>query len=480
MPRKTRSRPPTPSAPTSTPSPAETALLRYHQTVGRNPWIPHNPTPKQALFLLLDDREVLYGGAAGGGKSDAVLMAAAQDVQTPGYAALILRRSFSDLNQPDGLIPRSKEWWSSRARWDPQARRWMFPGGATITFGYLERDDDVYQYQGAAYQFCAVDELTQHTEARYTYLFSRLRKPSSGPLSLVPLRMRSTTNPGGRGHDWVKKRFLPPAYFAASQSDRFARPWSAAPGRTFVPARLEDNPHLDAASYEQTLAMLLPLERERLRRGDWSAHADGHFREAWFRRYDDLGDAWYLPHTRELCKHNQAQILIAVDPAGGVSESADYTAIVVVAITPGRSLLVIDVIRERIPVEGVVARLAEVCRRHRPAYVAIEDAFAQSAYIRQARATPGIPTVQALDPGGQSKLVRATPAILRAEQGGIVLPRSAPWLEDFVAELCSFTGDDSLDAHDDQVDALAYAVLCIDRYGRHVNDGPVTLGRRGQ
>jgi predicted phage terminase large subunit-like protein len=482
MPSK-RQKPPSPPTPASSgDSWGAAALQRLHRKYLANPWIPQRPHPKQALFLLHDDWfEGLYGGAAGGAKSSALLMAAAADVDTPGYSALLLRESFADLNQADALIPRSREWWSNTAaRYSERDHRWTFPSGATITFGYLDRDPHVYQYQGAALQFVGVDELTQHTEFRHTYLASRIRRPSTGPLSRVPLRLRGATNPGNKGHDWVKKRYLPPEFLRSKDPARFGQPWYHQ-SRFFVPSRLEDNPTLDAASYEsQALAQLLPVVRQQLREGDWTAHADGHFREEWFRRYDDLGDAWYLPQTRELCKHNQALIVVAVDPAGGVSESADYTAIVVVAITPGGSILVIDVIRERIPVERVVARLAEVCTRHRPAFVTIEDCFAQSAYIRQARATHGIPTVHAMDPGGNSKLVRATPAILRAEQGGIVLPRSAPWLDDFVQELASFTGDDTRDAHDDQVDALAYAVIAVDRFRGRRDDGPVILGRRGQ
>ncbi len=456
--------------------------MRLHRKYLDNPWVVQAPWPKQALFFLHDAWfEGLYGGAAGGAKSSALLMAAAADVDVPGYSALLLRRTFRDLNQPDALIPRSKEWWSGKAHWDGSACRWTFPSGATITFGYLERDDSVYQYQGAAFQMIGVDELTQHTEMRYTYLASRLRRPTSGPLSEVPLRLRGATNPGGLGHDWVKQRFLDPAFLRSKEQSRFDRPWFNH-GRFFVPSKLKDNPALDAAAYERdSLSQLLPVVREQLKEGDWNAHAGGHFQQEWLQPFVEQEDAYWMPTLGEVAKKWECAIVVAVDPAGGVSEDADYTAIVVCALTPAGTLLVLEVVRERLGVEGVVPRLADVCMRRRPMWVVIESAFAQSAYLREARRTSGIPTVHPIDPGGQSKLVRATPMILRGKQRRICLPRDQAahsWVEPFVSELCAFTGDDRLDAYDDQVDALAYLVLAIDRFGLGSDDDGPAIHRR--
>lgn len=450
-----------------------------------NPWVVQKPWPKQALFLLHDEWfEGLYGGAAGGAKSSALLMAAAADVDVPGYAALILRESFPDLNQADALIPRSRDWWTGLgASYNEQAHRWTFPSGATITFGYLERDAHVYQYQSAAFQFIAVDELTQHTEFRYTYLSSRLRRPTTGPLASVPLRLRGATNPGNKGHEWVKKRFLPPAFLESRDPERYGRQWYHG-GRFFVPSRLRDNPALDAVTYERdSLSRLLPVVQAQLKEGDWKAHAGGHFKEEWLRTYTEFTDSYLVNHTHEIALKRDCLIVVAVDPAGGVGEHADYTAIVVCALTPGGSLLVLEVIRERVGVEGVVPRLKEACLCHNPAWVVMESAFAQSAYVREARKA-GIPNVHPIDPGGQSKLVRATPMILRGKDGMICLPQrreGVHWIEPFVSELCAFTGDEAMDAHDDQVDALAYVVLALDRFGLGAaDDVPAVYARRGQ
>ena len=462
-------------------STVEQSILRYQETICKNPFIPHEPSVKQQIFLLHDDvREAVFGGAAGGGKSDALLMAAAQYVHVPGYSALLLRRSFSDLMQADGLIPRSKDWWSQKASWSAQEKRWTFPSGATITFGYLDRDDDVYQYQGAAFQCCCIDELTQHTEFRYRYLFSRLRRPTEGALASVPLRMRSATNPGGVGHEWVRKRLISPQFLTGKGASRFDQCWWHT-GRLFVPARRVDNAHLDQAAYAASLAELPPVTRAQLDEGDWQAHEGGHFKRHWFREYRDFTDSWLLmPGARPFLK-SHAQIVIAVDPAGGVSDDADYTAMVVGARC-GYDLLILDVVRDRIAVEGIVPRLLELCLQWQPAYVVMENEFLQSQYVRQARATPGIPTVHAVGTEGRSKLVRATPAILRAEQGSIYIPeRELHWREDFLSEVCSFVGDDKLDAHDDQVDALSWLVLAVDRFRLGAgDDGPMAWGARGR
>lgn len=129
---------------------------------------------RQIVFLLLlDVMEVLFGGAAGGGKSVGLLAAAAQFVDVPGYAALLLRRRYRDLALPGALMAISKQWWlSTDAKWSEQAGKWTFPSGAEIQFGYMEHEGDEQQYQSAAFQFIGFDELTQFSENQYTYLFS--------------------------------------------------------------------------------------------------------------------------------------------------------------------------------------------------------------------------------------------------------------------------------------------------------------------
>ncbi len=219
-------------------------------------WCPHEPTGKQAEFLRHDCLEALYGGAAGGGKSDALGMAALAHVDVPGYSAILFRRTYSDLALPGAIMDRIHEWLGgSAARWNDRDKRWTFPSGATLVFGYLDGPRDHFRYQSSEFQFIGFDEVTQFEERQYRYLFSRLRRTAEVS---VPLRMRSATNPGGIGHEWVKRRFL-----------------DEPQDRVFVPAKLDDNPHLDAEQYEVALAQLDPITRKQLRDGLWIQDTSG-------------------------------------------------------------------------------------------------------------------------------------------------------------------------------------------------------------
>lgn len=226
-------------------------------------YVRHTPTEQQTLGLIAhrflppdEPAEVFYGGAAGGGKSDWLLTAALEFVDVPGYAAILFRRTYSDLALPGALMDRARLWLANTdAVWNEQTKRWTFPSGATLAFGYLDNAADVYRYQSAEFQFVGFDELTQFEEGSYRYLFSRLRRPASGPLAAVPLRMCSASNPGGIGHGWVKKRF----------------PIDGEPRgrRVFIPAKIDDNPHLDVDGYRASLSHLEPTLRRQLEEGDW-------------------------------------------------------------------------------------------------------------------------------------------------------------------------------------------------------------------
>lgn len=244
-----------------------------------NPFIPHWPHPPQARFLGLHlhrdpDKihECLYGGAAGGGKSDALLMSLAQMAWQHGdFQALAIRRTFSDLALPGALMDRALAWWKPRGvHWSGDTKTFTFPSGARVSFAYLEHANDHLRYQGAEFHQTCWDELTQFPiEGQYRYVgLSRVRRREG---CVIPLRTLSASNPGGPGHAWVQRRFV-------------GDPESGLPGeRDFIPALISDNPSLDRMPYLEGLSHLHPTVRAQLERGDWSARDPGdYFRREWF------------------------------------------------------------------------------------------------------------------------------------------------------------------------------------------------------
>ena len=194
-------------------------------------------------------------------------MAGLQYVDFPGYAGIIFRRTFADLTLPGALIDRSLNWLGGTdAKWNSQSHKWVFPSGATLAFGNLERTQDMYRYQSAEFQYIGFDELTHFEERQYRYLFSRLRRLEDVN---IPLRMRSASNPGNIGHDWVKRRFL-------IEGEQY--------NRVFIPAKLDDNPSLDKHEYVKSLNELDPVTRRQYLLGDWTArHGGSIFKREYFK-----------------------------------------------------------------------------------------------------------------------------------------------------------------------------------------------------
>jgi hypothetical protein len=187
------------------------------------------------------------------------------------HRALILRRSMPELRE---LIDKSRELYPiafKGAKFKEVEKLWLFPSGAKIEFGFLERDADVYRYQGQAYSWIGFDEITHlPTEFGWNYLASRLRTTNPE----IKTYLRCTANPGGVGAHWVKKRYVEPAEHNTSFEGHDGLT------RKFIPALLQDNPHLaEDGEYERMLQSLPAIQRKQLLEGNWDISEGAAFAE---------------------------------------------------------------------------------------------------------------------------------------------------------------------------------------------------------
>jgi hypothetical protein len=258
----------------------------------------------QTEFLAASEREVLYGGSAGGGKTMALIADPMRYFSNANFNGLILRRTTDELRE---IIWKTQELYPKAfagAKWQEKKSQWVFPSGARLWLTYLERDQDVLRYQGQAFSYIAFDELTQHpTSFALDYMRSRLR--TTDPT--LPTFIRATTNPGGPGHQWVRRMFIEPApanqAFAATDLETGlpmvypeGSPKAGQPlfHRRFIPASLHDNPYLAKdGQYEANLLSLPEMQRRQLLEGDWSIAEGAAFSE--FREKDHVIEPFDIP-----------------------------------------------------------------------------------------------------------------------------------------------------------------------------------------
>jgi phage terminase large subunit-like protein len=460
-------------------------------------YCPHLPTQTQRAFLGLNCLEAFFGGAAGGGKSEALLMAALQYVNNSGYAALIIRKDLQRLALAGGLIPRSHHWLAATdARWNGAKRQWLFPNPdgppATLTFGYLAGPLDKYRYGSSEFHYIAFDELTELAEEDYLFLFSRLRRAKD---TRPPLRVRAASNPGGPGHLWVKRRFIseeslfpsaaspplplslspplplsPSPPLALNPEPRTLNPPHWLHGRAYIPSRLIDNPYLDPEEYRQSLLHLPPLIRERLMNGDWTVQEEGLIQAAWLRYFVEDRDQLELldPHGRSLAvvPDGSCRRFVTVDPAGTSAERtreargrAPSWTVAQVWDQPRRELarflLLRHQVRMRVGFEGLCRIICNVAGEWQPERIWIEDEkLGRAACETLERDLP----IGLIPTAGQDKVARAARLTLKLERGEIFLPRhDTTWRPAWEAELLAWTGDDRQPS--DQIDAAAYAAI---------------------
>jgi len=261
----------------------------------------------QTDFLASTEQEVLYGGSAGGGKSYAMVADPVRYLGNPNARMLLVRRSTEELRE---LISVSKQLYPKAIpgiKFMERDKTWVAPSGATLWMSYLDRDDDVMRYQGQAFNWIGFDELTQWpTPYPWNYMRSRLRTTKASGL---PLYMRATSNPGGPGHQWVKKTFIDPstpseAFWATDTDSGETICWPKGHTkegeplfkRRFIPATLFDNPYLaDDGMYEANLLSLPEHQRRQLLEGDWDINEGAAFPE--FNRKEHVVEPFDIPSS---------------------------------------------------------------------------------------------------------------------------------------------------------------------------------------
>lgn len=268
-------------------------------------------TKKQKAFIDSTESEVLFGGAAGGGKSygqmvDALLFA----LKYPGSKQLVLRRTFAELDKSLirsslALFPREIYSFNS------SSHTGRFKNGSVIDFGYCAAEIDVYQYQSAEYDVIRFDELTHFTESQYIYLISRVRGANS-----YPKQIKSSTNPGGIGHSWVKARFIDPS----PSGKRFVG--EDGMERIFIPSLLSDNRFLSIGdpNYRKRLLALPEREKKALLYGDWNIFEGQYFTEFDSKKHIvspfEIPKSWRKYRTVDYGLDRLACLWIATSPEG--------------------------------------------------------------------------------------------------------------------------------------------------------------------
>jgi predicted phage terminase large subunit-like protein len=441
-------------------------------------WRPH--AGPQERFLRCPAFEAGYGGAAGAGKSDALLVGALRHVGHPRYHGMLFRREAKQLW--GSLQPRAQELYpGAGGRWREKDSCWHFPSGARVEMASCEHEQDVRKYQGRSIQYLGWDELTHFLEFQFVYMLSRLRGPKE-----IPIRVRWASNPGGVGHDWVMKRyagFLFPGpgqkwhdpeaeyrgpYFDSghiawylrddtSKGEELVEPWTPlAKTRTFFHARVHDNPVYAGGEYEANLYQLQLLDREQLLFGNWMARpgAGMFFKRAWF------GD-FFLSAIPALVTSRVRYWDLASTPKERATPRSAWTAGVRIAKLLDGRFLIEDIVRGQWgpgEVERTIKATAKsdppntrLVIEHDPGQAGDHQAY---SYTR----TFSDFDVHAIRPQGD-KLTRAKLPSAQAEAGNIWLVR-APWNEAFLRE-----GESFPEGAKDQIDSLSGGYIQAKLFG---------------
>lgn len=471
-------------------------------------YIPHKPTPKQLIALQSDAKELLFGGALGGGKSDFLLMSCLQYMDVPGYASAIFRKQLTDLKQPGALLDRAKKWldpWKQYGvKYVPGEHTYYFPTyypdgtkgqDAKLVFCYVGDANAKDRYQSAEYQTIAFDEISQwETPSDYEFMTTRLRrttcsthgkKPDGTPnwtrgcdecelKRKIPVRLRAATNPGGRGGNWIKKRYciIPdPAVYpdrraaieAATSGVRVPFIGSH-PKRKFVPSYIDDNPHLDLADYAEFLNELEPELKAQLKDGNWEARADSRFKRNWIRYYDIYPFGFKINGTLFPFQEFK-RIFATADYASTAKEgiidnqvhnkAPSFSANCIWGETKTKDLFLLDFWRDRCEVPTIVEEVSRLWTKWTDFNIRFlkSETNGVGSGPTQYLQNLGIPIKKNVK--GTDKLENSIAAMLLMKNGKIYFPINAPFIEEVEDEVFSWIGLPS--ETDDIIDNLSDA-----------------------
>lgn len=383
----------------------------------------------------------MYGGARGGGKTDGFLGKWAQrySVYGGGLRGIFVRRSYDEL---DEVIARSLEIYPAiGGDWKQQKRTWYFPGGARLKMRSLERDQDAARYQGHSYTDVYVDEAGNFPDpSPIDKLRATLRNPHG-----IPNTFNLSANPGGPGHEWLKKRYFDPAPrgFTPIIDEVTGEP------RIYIPSRLQDNKILMETdpNYQKRIMMSGPswLVQAWLN-GDWNATPEGGLvKAAWFKRYDRAPTEFL-------------RVIISLDTAYKAEQHNDPSVATIWGETSDGYYL-LSVWRDRVEYPELKRVLANLYLQWKADAILIEDKASGQSLIQEARTgiqIEGLPKlvnlpIVPIDPKGVNKVDRLIAVSSMFESGLVHLPYQAPWLLDYEIELTTFP----LAPHDDQVDSTS-------------------------
>lgn len=406
--------------------------------------------------------ELLYGGAAGGGKTWSLIAEGSRQADNEYYSGILFRRTYPQLRQADGPIDKSLKMFQRIGEYAKGEHTWHFHGGGKFIFSHMAEKEDYLAHDGAAYSYVAFDELAHFYEQQYRYLFGRLRAAKE---SGVRCYIRAATNPPKRTHPgylWIKQRWAP---WLDRKHPNPAKPgelrWYAlidevetevkkghphAWSRTFIPASFKDNPSLDP-SYKRSLDTLPRNDRMRLRDGDWDAEegSGAVFDKKWFQIADRMPDNIRLYRFWDMAA--------TLKKASG--DDPDFTASTLLGQKDGVTYM--QPMRDRVTPAGFKKWIAAVATGEPGVEVGVEqEPGASGKYVADdllAMFAKLNRVLRVRRPQGD-KVARASVWSAQAEQGKVVLVRShiTP-IETVLDELDQFPNGD----HDDIIDSMSGA-----------------------